>query len=662
MTQVAIKLFPATITVPESTSEDIACTIRIGYAEEDAAATIDVADSDVLSASGSLGVSSSETEDATATIVIPEEWARNFMASARVVTGAIADINGTLYVLFDGTLSGTSSLGIIGSSGNQGASTYTTGEDDDSTMEGDFRSHITILAAGSSAPAYIQPCTILVQVNVTDDFAAALDLYEQLNSDTVGTVGIQKNAFIHTPSYIALPESTSHDMMMHIKVISNIAAVEYRAFVNVIPGIGLTSTVNGLIKISESKIFNTSSFLIVSHMYGSDFDASLGVKRPSHRSIGCNIFIADHYATGLSQYGAMGASGGDIDSPAGIPPRPVRSHGIIPVQSEREGMSVLPSWMDMVKYSHSVGAQYFNAIDTELDSVQKDLQHQAEKYFIETCMPKLDTIGFAPLPASGVTSATVPMYEKSNGDRYRWRLADAKSLHKFYHADTYFNVDKFSIPDGTDIDLATWKQTGTGTFDVYWVDEDEKLIYFRFSNGHYNTVEINGKPVTITWRHVWNELDDIGALLHINRLPNESNSSFRARILDIFDNVEYITTTRSGGERVVTRDKFPDSTFIGLSTMLARELNIPAQDDEGKFNIKVKALSDRNFQVDELLDKDMLPNERFINYVNRINKEAKVTWGNAKWDHSRWIEDSDARRYPRLKSIWDILSLRNRIE
>ncbi len=657
-----IKLNPATIIIPESTSESISCTVRIGYTDSDTEGTINVYGEDLLSATGSIGISSTAVDDTIGYITIPQEWLRNIPSKVKVVNGAVADIDGALYVLFNGLYDHQSSIDISNNSGNQETSTYTTGQDDDLTMEGDFRAHIVVLASGDSYTTLLQPCVIAIPISTNVDFSSVANIASLGILDISTSIDVSVNKYFDISSYTSFLESTRYDIRSYLHVVANLDAKDFYATVKVMPSLWITSTAEGRINIYQSKRSDLSCFLQVNLQHGRDFDANIRLKRPSHKSIGCRLFIADHYATGTSQFGAMGASGGDIDSPAGIPPRPIRSHGIIPINSSRKGLSSLPSWMDMVKYSHSVGSQFFNAIDTELEMMNKDLYHQAEKYFIETCMPKLDTIGFAPLPPSGIVSATVSMYEKSNGDRYRWRLQEADSLHKFYHADTYYWVNEFVIPDGDTENLSTIKQTGTNIFDVYWIDEVERLVYFRFSNGFYNTVELNGTSTIVTFKHVWNELDDIGALLHIARLPNESNSSFRARILDIFDNVEYIYTTRSGGERVVIRDKYPDSTFIGLSTMIARELNIPAQDDAGNFNVQIRALSDRNFQIDELLDKNMLPNSRFIDYVNTVNKEAKITWETAQWDHSQWMTNEDSKRYPRLKSIWDILNLRNEIE
>jgi hypothetical protein len=168
--------------------------------------------------------------------------------------------------------------------------------------------------------------------------------------------------------------------------------------------------------------------------------------------------------------------------------------------------------------------------------------------------------------------------------------------------------------------------------------------------------------VQIAWRQVWNELDDLGSLLSLKRLLWEDNSSYKARIMDIFGVIEYTDKrVRGGEERSVIRNKAPDSTFIGLSIAIGRELGLVTFDENGDFSVKIKSISDRDFQMEELLDDDMVPNEKFEALVAAINKQAPVAWGDSRWDMGRWFDREQSEGWPTLKSIWDILSIKGDI-
>ena len=98
----------------------------------------------------------------------------------------------------------------------------------------------------------------------------------------------------------------------------------------------------------------------------------------------------------------------------------------------------------------------------------------------------------------------------------------------------------------------------------YYLDEKRKIIYVRFpyqksNDNEYGKITINYKgeyiSVPLMLHHVWNFLDEFGALLGCERLQEEHNLDYKNRILDVF--------------------KHPaNSTKFGLANGIARELGL----------------------------------------------------------------------------------------
>jgi hypothetical protein len=638
------------VAIKESTGASFSASIRVGYTDMDTTVSLGVSAPGATATPSTLGVVESGSSHTTTSMGVQETGSKGETMKIRVVDAWMASIPGYIFIKFSGAATPEAIIGIVESTG--------------SSLPCSITVLSTVWAPGDPlSGVHIHPATIGVGVEAATNITSALGIYVGATVDVTSSLNIPVSTGTATPSNLFVVQETAANTLSLIKVVNGRGLLDSIVNINVVNTARLSNLFDAALNIQEQSFLHVPFTMEVDEKCGYDITTSLGVQKLTGKSVGCTMFVTDYGKVGPPKWSSTGASGGDIGTAAGIPPRPYRPRAQVPVSLKRYGLSALPSWLDMVKYSTSVGNQFFDSINQELQTLDDEVIHTADKYFIETCNPKVDVVGYCQLPDQDIANITVAAFEKDDGTRYRWKLQEATSTHKFYHADKYYSVDEFVPPDGTEYDDEHFDHTHLPTFDTFYIDRELGLILFRFSNGRYNTAVINGQVTEIAWRQVWNELDDLGAIMSLDRLKWESNAMYKSRIMDIFNNIEYqYEDTRSGEPYIVTRNKAPDVTFIGLSVAIARELGLVTVDNDGHFVVKIKSLSDENFRIEELYDDDMVPNEKFETLVETINAMAPVAWGDARWDTGRWFTNEEARGWPAIKLIWDILHLNGALE
>lgn len=185
----------------------------------------------------------------------------------------------------------------------------------------------------------------------------------------------------------------------------------------------------------------------------------------------------------------------------------------------------LPYWFKARKNSKdSLGARYLNIIGLDLDDARYVIDYAYKQCYIDTV--DLTQIDFC-------YKVIVPM---------PFKLTDLKSVFAnnigLYKAKTlkeFFGVGLHDIQDEP-----------LHTFELYYADEERNILYVRqaFNADAINT---NGK-ITIEFKdgtkqtrplvphHVWNYLDELGALVSCPRIPLEPNVEYKKRIQDVFTN------------------------------------------------------------------------------------------------------------------------------
>lgn len=277
------------------------------------------------------------------------------------------------------------------------------------------------------------------------------------------------------------------------------------------------------------------------------------------------------------------------------------------------GFHLLPSWMDMRAYKYSVGQMLLAGMGHEVEILEADLVHAYYNQFLETCNPKLGVIGKSRLPYKTIASIGV----SSN------MLFEVESENDFYNADLLW-------PD---------------EWDVFYIDRDSSSIFYRFTNGQYRQVLVNGVlNLEVSAYQVYNELDQIGSLFGIERLPFENNNAYRARIKDVFSDTTY------DGQTV---KKLGNSTELGMVFAIARELGIPSQRVDGELSISIASPSNPVWAAENLFDLNGLPNDLFYSLVGEIARQTKTRWGEFLFKNSRWIKRSPTMSIPSLSTIWD---------
>jgi len=193
------------------------------------------------------------------------------------------------------------------------------------------------------------------------------------------------------------------------------------------------------------------------------------------------------------------------------------------------------------------------------------------------------------------------------------------------------------------------------TEDGYFWTPTEQALYLR---KNYTTIEINGSSVydttaatpsvfTPATRQIWNWFDEFGLRVDLYRLPEESNESFKSRILDV-----YINKPGAGREafklalrrELDTWQSFgasPDSNYLGATPEI--------YDLEELRNLVDGASPYMGF--------DNIPTEKLRSLVQWMSDEYPTTWGHFKWGQALWdVGGEEAEGYSNLPYGFDAAS------
>ena len=193
----------------------------------------------------------------------------------------------------------------------------------------------------------------------------------------------------------------------------------------------------------------------------------------------------------------------------------------------------LPYWFKMRKHSKdSLGARYLNIIGLDLDYARYTIGYAYQQCYIGTID---DTqIDFC-------YKSIIPM---------PFKLKDIDMVFGngigLYRANTLKHFFGIGMHDITDEPL--------NSFETYYADTERNIIYVRqaFNVDNYNPngkIRIQFKDGTrkefsLTEHHVWNYMDELGALVSCPRLPQEPNVEYKKRIEDVF--INYSNASRDG--------------------------------------------------------------------------------------------------------------------
>ena len=273
---------------------------------------------------------------------------------------------------------------------------------------------------------------------------------------------------------------------------------------------------------------------------------------------------------------------------------------------------MLPQWMKMRKDETSVGAQFLNVFGLEFDDVKRYMDFCYNNMFIGKADTKqIDVIYKVPMALSVIADIEkIETIELSvNGELEL--VTVTPSLREFYLYQNEF-------------------------YAMAILDREEGYIYINPSEKHeqegkvkYEFIIVNGKKhYDFILHHVWNCFDEFGLLLGVDRLHGEKNAAFKERILDVFR-------------------KPANSTKNGLQNAISRSLGIQ------KEMVSINEFSDYAYR-NSLLERDGSPSDKFLRYVDQINKTLGFSWGNMAWGEAYWrsVEESKIG-FEYLPHVWD---------
>lgn len=168
-------------------------------------------------------------------------------------------------------------------------------------------------------------------------------------------------------------------------------------------------------------------------------------------------------------------------------------------------------------------------------------------------------------------------------------------------------------------------------------DESSQVIY---SNLLYNNFTINGILQNQSIHHVWNSLDELGVLVDLSRILAESNTSYQARIYDVFKNPlgagynSFKLALRRELNMWSLYGSTPDSNYSGATPEILEMTDIE---------------TDPNF-----IYPNGLPKLKFTRLVRGLANEYPTTWGHFSWDKMLWdMGGTDYSGYTLLPKAFD---------
>lgn len=184
----------------------------------------------------------------------------------------------------------------------------------------------------------------------------------------------------------------------------------------------------------------------------------------------------------------------------------------------------LPYWFKMRKTSKdSTGARYLNIMGLELDDAMFMIDYAYNQCYIDSIdLKQIDFCYKTIIPMPYKLSDLKTVFANGAG------LYPASSLEEFFGIG--ININNHPIH----------------TYELFYADVDRNIIYVRqafnadaVNNNGKIIVEFNdGTRITqsLVPHHVWNFLDELGALLSCPRIPKEPNVEYKKRIQDVFIN------------------------------------------------------------------------------------------------------------------------------
>ena len=277
-------------------------------------------------------------------------------------------------------------------------------------------------------------------------------------------------------------------------------------------------------------------------------------------------------------------------------------------------MAKFPSWMKMAKDPESIGAKFLDVFGVTFEEFEEELNYISDNVYIGSAdVDLVDILYRVPLTGEEVSD---------------------------------FNTKEISIiiktPEGTRrkvplVERVRHLYSRKAELPIAIINREDGYLYLRVDRDKienlsepFEYVEINqARHYNIENHHVWNAFDEFGFLLGLNRLPLESNHSFKERILDVFQN--------PGG-----------STKKGIESGLSRELGL------NKEEVEVFSLNNSIYNR-ELINPDGSPTKKMQSYAKEINQKLKFTIDTLNLGEAYWesLEEENLGLHF-LPHIWDI--------
>ena len=330
--------------------------------------------------------------------------------------------------------------------------------------------------------------------------------------------------------------------------------------------------------------------------------------------------------------------------------------------------SMLPFWFKMKKQPHnSMGLQFLNVMGLQLDDIDKILTYAYNQVNLDNIdIDFVDIIYKAMIPDDKTVDTVKDIRVNSA------LITETNDLYLFFGLSENYNINN-NIKDN----------------DYYFFDRDRKIIYLRhpydkdntFSNGKVYVELTNGEilELALSIHHVWNFLDEFGALFGCTRLYGENNYNYKKRILDVFINpasstkfglangiarelglrkyktwedprYEFIikdemvivnTITKNGeyislenlyinadGYIVLKPDMYEEERDLTISYITGIEINSLANSKSNKFS-------------NEIYKADGTPSDLLVEYVDEIKNNSSILWNDFYYDETMWVKDED---------------------
>lgn len=324
-------------------------------------------------------------------------------------------------------------------------------------------------------------------------------------------------------------------------------------------------------------------------------------------------------------------------------------------------LDMLPHWFRMRKQSDgSIGARFLNIAGLELDDAIATVDYAYKQCYINTAditQPDFCYKAIIPMPLRAADIQTV--FAASTG------LKRANTLKEF------FGIDVIGIKDAQ---LYLQEQ--------YFLDEERNIIYVRqkfgvdatHDNGKIRIVFNSGElELGLSPHHVWNYLDELGALMSCPRIPEEPNVEYKERIKDVFwhkagasglrliNGIGRELATRKTVEWDVRKDLelvdpmiVLNSITLDLEPLDLSKIWITAQDtvlikaDPGHagmhkvsyvHGVNAYELWNKEADVDflnELFTVEGKPTDYMLQLAERTNAKAPMFWNDFRWDEHYW--------------------------